>query len=153
MEYLLLILLLISLGVAFYFKESKFVINLIGQTIVEIERDLNGKDGQQKLEEATKRIREKLPPYLSLFFTKAMIVNMIEFMLNVINKGFGLDYKVDVKGNESKIDIDIEDNKLITEYKTEVQENNLRVYGKLKGETDFKGRNNATIEVGFEKRF
>lgn len=146
--------------IAFYFRETKFVIDLVGRTVVEVEKEFNTKKGQEKLEIAVARIRKELPPYLSIFITKSKLIDIIEFVLNIVNDAFGLDYKVDIKGNEDDISIVLNHDKnysIDLGYQTNKNYTNsdsdFNIYGKIKAETDFKGRNNASIEVGFQKKF
>ncbi len=153
----LLLIFIPILLIAFYFRETKFVIDLVGRTVVEVEKEFNTKKGQEKLEIAVARIRKELPPYLSIFITKSKLIDIIEFVLNIVNDAFGLDYKVDIKGNEDDISIALNHNSIDLGYQTNKNYTNsdsdFNIYGKIKAETDFKGRNNASIEVGFQKKF
>ena len=149
--YLCVILLIIV--ILFYFRESKVVVEIVGNVVVEVEKELNNKEGQEKLEVATMRIKESLPKYLSIFISKAMVVNMIEYMLNILNKAFDINNTVDIKGNDVHIDLDLKNEyKSIELTKDIVQDSDFIVYGKVRGETDFRGKNNASIEIGFQKK-
>ena len=149
--YLCVILLIIV--ILFYFRESKVVVEIVGNVVVEVEKELNNKEGQEKLEVATMRIKESLPKYLSIFISKAMVVNMIEYMLNILNKAFDINNTVDIKGNDVHIDLDLKNEYKSIEFtKDIVQDSDFIVYGKVRGETDFRGKNNASIEIGFQKK-
>ena len=153
--YIFIGLVIILLPIAFYFKEAKTVIDIVGNTIVEVEKACNTKQGQDKLELAVIKIRERLPRYLSMFITKSMLVSIIEFLLNILNKAFDINHTVNIKGNDLKLDLDLtsQDKKSMGFSYEVVNEKDFTIYGKVKGETDFKGKNNATIEIGFQKRF
>lgn len=159
MIYAIIIGAILLLGIALYFKESKIVIDLVGKTVIEVEQELNGAKGQEKLELAVTKIREKLPSYISIFITKGRLIDLIEFMLGIINNAFGINYKPDIKGNEADFDIKIDTKDTYsvelqydTNEKIDEEAIGLNIYGKLKAETDFKGRNSASIEIGFQKK-
>lgn len=84
----------------FIFKESKIVIDTVGNAIVEAETKLNSEDGQKRLEYAVSVVQDKLPRFAKIFITKKMIVSIIELMLNSMNKAFKIDKNIDIKGNE-----------------------------------------------------
>lgn len=82
------------------FRESKIVIDTVGNAIVEAETKLNSEDGQKRLEYAVSLVKSKLPKFAKIFITKKMIVSIIELMLNSMNKAFKIEKNVDIKGNE-----------------------------------------------------
>lgn len=84
------------------FRESKYVIKLVGDSIVQAEKQLNSEDGQKRLEFAVTQVQQKLPVILKPFVTKYMIVSMIETMLNFMNDAFKLGKTIDIKGNEDE---------------------------------------------------
>lgn len=84
----------------FIFKESKIVIDTVGNAIVEAETKLNSEDGQKRLEYAVSLVKSRLPKFAGIFITKKMIVSIIELMLNSMNKAFKIEKNVDIKGNE-----------------------------------------------------
>lgn len=84
----------------FVFKETKIVIDTVGNAIVEAETKLNSEEGQKRLEYAVKIIQDRLPRFARILITKSMIVSLIELMLNSMNKAFKIDKNVDIKGNE-----------------------------------------------------
>ena len=86
----------------FIFRESKIVIDTIGNAIVEAETKLNSEDGQKRLDYAVTLVQNKLPTFAKIFITKKMIVSLIELMLNSMNKAFKIDKTVDIKGNEDE---------------------------------------------------
>ena len=84
----------------YIFRETKAVIEIVGNAIVETEKVCNTEKGQAKLDYAVKEIRARLPKIVSIFITKSVLVSLIEFMLNFIGKAFKVDKKVDIIGNE-----------------------------------------------------
>lgn len=139
-----------------YYRDSKIVISLVSQAIIDVERELNTKKGQDKLDEVVVRVRQSLPYYISIFITKSKLIDIIEFMFSILNKAFKLNRDIDIKGNERDFSININEGKSELSYTIEHRPNyddNFLIYGKLKADTDFKGNNNASVEIGFQKKF
>ena len=84
----------------YVYRETKVVIDIVGNAIVETEKACNTEKGQEKLDYAVAEVRKKLPKIVSIFITKSVLVSIIEFMLNFIGKAFNVNKKVDIKGNE-----------------------------------------------------
>lgn len=154
---------IIFLVLAFYFRNVKIVVSIVSNTIIKVEKELNTATGQAKLESAVSQIESQLPSYLSLFITKSNLVSLIEFMLNIISKGFGIDYEADIIGNDDDITFNLTNNKETglkgfdirydSNSKVRDMESNFNIYGALKAETDFRGNDKASIEIGFQKKF
>ena len=87
-DYILVALAIIMIILAVVFRESKYVIKIVGEAIVEAEKKLNSESGQKRLEYAVERIEEQLPYLLKPFMTKRILVSIIEFMLNFMNDAF-----------------------------------------------------------------
>lgn len=101
-DYILVALAIIMIILAIVFRESKYVIKIVGEAIVEAEKKLNSESGQKRLEYAVERIEEKLPCLLKPFMTKSILVSIIEFMLNFMNDAFKTGKIVDIKGNDEQ---------------------------------------------------
>ena len=154
---------IILLVLAFYFRNVKIVVTIVSNVIIKVEKELNTATGQVKLESAVAQIESQLPSYLSIFITKSNLVSLIEFMLNIISKGFGIDYEADIIGNDDDITFNLTNSKETNlkgfdiRYDSNVRardrESDFNIYGKLKMETDFKGNDRAGVEIGFKKNF
>lgn len=96
------ILIITVIILLYVFRQTKTVIDIVGNAIVETEKACNTEKGQEKLDMAVAMIKEKLPRILSIFITKSMLVSIIEFMLNFIGKAFKVEKKVDIIGNDFK---------------------------------------------------
>lgn len=155
MEKLIYLVIILIIVLCIYYRKTKYVISLVGNTIVDIEQEFNSKSGQDKLEEAVKRIRGKLPLPLSVLITKARLIDIIEFIFSIVNKAFNIEREFDIKGNERDFKINIDSKKSDISYTVEHKPNyddSFILYGKLKADTDFRGHNNASVEIGFEKK-
>lgn len=96
----IVVLIVVSLILLYVFRGTKQVIDIVGKVIIEVETSCNTEKGQQKLDMAVTKIRERLPKFISIFITKSMLVSIIEFMLNILGKAFSLEKQIDIKGNE-----------------------------------------------------
>ncbi|MGL6167459.1 MAG: hypothetical protein ACRC0Y_04130 [Fusobacteriaceae bacterium] len=129
-------------------RTSPIVKEIITNAILEAERLFNSGEGQKKLDFAVTVIRLRLPKVLGLFITKSMLVSMIEIILNKISHTFELKTKVDIIGNDDKVNFNVESHKT-EEYS---KEGNTELYGSVKTKTDWKDNADTTIEIGFKKR-
>lgn len=82
------------------FMYSKKQYNIFIEAIRKAEQSLNSGEGQKKLDYAVNYIQSKLPKILRIFFTKKLIVSIIEYLLNKGLQHMGSEEKVDIKGNE-----------------------------------------------------
>lgn len=101
-DYVLVAIFIIGIILAIIFRQSKYVIKIVGEAIVEAEKKLNSESGQKRLEYAVERIEEQLPYLLKPFMTKRILVSIIEFMLNFMNDAFKTGKIVDIKGNDEQ---------------------------------------------------
>lgn len=101
-DYILVALAIIMIILAVVFRESKYVIKIVGEAIVEAEKKLNSESGQKRLEYAVERIEDQLPYLLKPFMTKRILVSIIEFMLNFMNDAFKTGKTIDIKGNDEQ---------------------------------------------------
>lgn len=138
---------------------------LFKKAIQEAERIFNSGEGQQKLEYAVEFIKSKTPIYLKPFITKKLIVSIIEWLLNKGADAIGMEEDIDIKGNESDIDINTKIKDELGKSSVEVRydsnekvankiankESDTNIYGAVKAETDFHGKNNASVEIGIQK--
>lgn len=99
-NYVIVGILLLILILLFIFRQTKIVINIVGNAIVETEKKFNSEKGQAKLDHAVEIVQNKLPFFLRVIMTKYVIVSLIEYLLNFIGKAFKIDKVVDIKGNE-----------------------------------------------------
>lgn len=82
-------------------RSSPIVKTIVTNAIIDAEQKFNSGEGQQKLQYATIAIQAGLPFILKFFFSKRMIVTIIESTLNKVSDVFELDKKVDIIGNEA----------------------------------------------------
>lgn len=99
-NYVSVALVVIVIVLLYIFRQSKLVINIVGNAIIETEKKFNSESGQIKLDHAVETVQSKLPFILRIILTKYVIVSLIEYMLNFIGKAFKIDKEVDIKGNE-----------------------------------------------------
>ncbi|MGL5049888.1 MAG: hypothetical protein ACRC6E_04555 [Fusobacteriaceae bacterium] len=130
-------------------RTSPIVKEVITNAILEAERLFNGGEGQKKLEFAVTIIRLRLPKVLGLFITKSMLVSMIEIILNKISHTFELKTKVDIMGNDNKVNFNVELHKT----EGDIKDRSTEMYGAVKTKTDWKDNTESTIEIGFKKKF
>ena len=88
-----------------------------------------------------------MPSYISIFITQKNLIRIIEFILKIAKRGFSLDNQIKINYEAplpTTVGIELEQSK---------SDNGLTIYGNVKANTDFHGKNNASVEVGFKKRF
>lgn len=157
---IIVVLFIIILVLLYVFRKTPTVIKIITEGIAEAENNLNGKKGQEKLDMAVDYIQSKTPFILKFIVTKSTVVTVIELLLKFGIKVFGVTKEIDIIGNDSA---EIKDINMQIEEKTasfdvemakgdEPKGSDSYIYGAVKGETDFHGNDQASIEVGIKKK-
>lgn len=101
-DYIMVFVAIIVVILFIIYRQSKYVIKIVGEAIVEAEKRLNSESGQKRLEYAVEKIEEQLPYILKPLMTKRILVSIIEFMLNFMNDAFKTGNTVDIKGNDEQ---------------------------------------------------
>lgn len=151
-------------GILYVKRSSDTVKTIVLNAINESEERFNSGEGQAKLDFAVETVRGGLPFILRIFMTKAMIISIIEGLLNTISFTFSLDKKVDIIGNDvfkgKKLKLDIEKDKGEIELGVSNKEiepilskdSDTELYANVKAETDWKKDTETSVEVGIKKK-
>lgn len=158
----LIVALICVIVILYVLRKTPTAIKIITDGITEAERSLNGEKGQEKLDVAVDYIRGQIPFILKFFVSKYTLVTVIEILLTFGAKFFDIDKKIDIIGNDGFAIKDVNANieKEVVSFgvavekgeEPELADSDSYVYGALKGKTDFRGNDEASIEFGIKKK-
>lgn len=115
--FIIICLMLFLCLVVYFYREKEVIKHLALEAALKAEEAFNSGEGQAKLDYAVEYIKRRLPIYLRFIVTKYVLVTIIEKILIEFAEFFGHKVEINIIGNETTTDVNIDKTSLTIESK------------------------------------